>query len=85
MPDVHKFLNDDMQVKQWPKKQVDKELVLQYLASKFGFDHSCSEHEVNETLKQWHTFGDWALLRRELYDGYYMDRDRSGTDYRRAK
>ena len=83
--DVTRFLNSDSRIHQWPKKLADKALVLAYLADKFEFDRSYHEREVNETLKQWHTFGDWALLRRELFEQGYFDRNRSGTDYRRLK
>jgi len=55
---------------------------LAYLASKFQLDISYSEREVNEILKQWHTFEDWALLRRELYDKGYFDRELDGSNYR---
>lgn len=83
MSDVQRFLNDDELVKQWPKKLSDKRLVLEYLATKFEFDRSYHEREVNEVLKQWHTFSDWPLLRRELFEQGFLDRNRSGTDYRR--
>jgi hypothetical protein len=33
-----------------------------------------TEKEVNAILKQYHTFEDRALLRRELYDKRYFDR-----------
>lgn len=82
MPDVQKFLNDDGLVKQWPKKLFDKQLVLAYLATKFQFGHSYHEREVNEILKQWHTFSDWPILRRELFEQGFLDRNNSGTDYR---
>ncbi len=83
MTGVGRFLDGSGAVKQWPKKLADKRLVLTYLASKFEFDHSYHEREVNELLQQWHIFGDWALLRRELFEQGFLDRDRSGTDYRR--
>jgi hypothetical protein len=37
---------------------------------------------VNEILLEWHTFGDWALLRRWLCDWDHMERERDGTRYR---
>lgn len=82
-PNVDRFLDSQGLVKQWPKKSADKRLVLSYLAAKFELGHSYHEREVNEILKKWHTFGDWALLRRELFEQGYFNRNRSGTDYRR--
>ena len=83
MPSIERFLNDSGLVQQWPKKLADKRLVLSYLVTKFDFDHSYHEREVNEILKQWHTFSDWPLLRRELFEQDFLERNRSGTDYRR--
>jgi len=85
MTDVQRFLADDGLVKQWPKKLADKKLVLAYLATKFEFDRSYHEREVNEVLKQWHTFSDWALLRRELFEQGFLDRNKSGTNYQRLQ
>lgn len=80
---VTRFLNDQAQVKQWPKKHNDRRLVLAYLATKFEFGRSYHERVVNEILKQWHTFSDWPLLRREPFEQGFLERNKSGTDYRR--
>jgi chloramphenicol O-acetyltransferase type A len=82
--DVTRFLDTDGRVRQWPKRLSDKQLVLKYLATKFEKGRSYHEREVNEVLKQWHTFSDWPLLRRELYEQKLLDRNRDGTDYRLA-
>jgi len=83
--DLKRFINSSEQVVVWPAKQAYKELVVEYLATKFDFGKSYHEIEVNEVLKQWHTFGDWPLLRRELFERGYLDRNRSGTSYTRLK
>ncbi len=80
-----RFLDSDSRVVQWPSKQADKESILGYLASKFSKERPYSEIEVNEILKEWHTFSDWPLLRRELYERGYFDRNISGSEYRRLK
>lgn len=67
---------------QWPTKRADKLQVLAYLASKFELGKHYTELEVNELLKVWHTFNDWPLLRRELFDKGFVDRNRDGSDYR---
>jgi len=82
---VGRFLNQDGLVTVWPTKQADKERVAAYLSTKFAFDTIYHEREVNDILKAWHTFSDWPLLRRELYERGYMDRNRDGTSYRRLK
>jgi RimJ/RimL family protein N-acetyltransferase len=77
-----RFLNSNGRLEQWPSHRQGKLLVLAYLASKFDPDTVYTEKEVNELLQQWHTFNDWPLLRRELFDRAFIDRDRDGTNYR---
>lgn len=81
--DLTPFIDSQGRITTWPAKQAKRALVLQYLITKFDFDRTYSEAEVNTVLKQWHTFEDWSLLRRELYDAGYVDRTRDGTVYQR--
>jgi hypothetical protein len=67
---------------QWPSKQKVQRMALDYLVGKFDHGREYSEREVNELLLDWHTFRDWALLRRLLCDWGYMTRERDGTRYR---
>jgi len=76
-----RFLDDHGRLQQWPSKQPDKMLALAYLAAKFDFDQAYTETEVNELLKQWHTFSDWPLLRRELFERGFLDRNTDGSNY----
>ena len=78
---INQFLNSDGQVTVWPKKHANKQLVCEYLVTKFEDGRMYHENEVNEILKSWHTFHDWPLLRRELFERHLMDRNRSGTEY----
>jgi uncharacterized protein (DUF952 family) len=82
--DDTRFLDANERVNQWPAKHKDQMLVLEYLASKFKPGTSYSEAEVNDLLKKWRTFGDWPLLRRELFDRGFLDRKPDGSDYRLA-
>jgi len=36
---------------------------------------------VNIKEVYWHTFGDWALLRREMYDLDIFHREKDGSTY----
>lgn len=79
---LSRFLDIDNKVQVWPSKPQHKEIVISYLATKFTYDKVYSEKEVNEIIKNWHTFTDWPLLRRELVDRGFMQRDRNGYEYR---
>jgi hypothetical protein len=77
------FLDKDLKLKTWPsRKHKDKQLLaLEYLASKFEPVREYSEKEVNEILSRHHTFGDPALIRRELYMKGFFDRALDGSRY----
>ena len=81
MKELQKLLNTEGQVLRWPTKPKEKTLVIEYLASKFLSDQDYSEQDVNQVLKEWHTFSDWALLRRELFERGFLDREKNGSSY----
>ena len=72
---LESIINKDGIVVRWPKKKEEKLAVLNYLITKFEPGVQYKEIQVNQILKQWHSFGDHALLRRELYDNFLMDRN----------
>ena len=79
-----KFLDKEGRVTRWPARRhvvVDTAAIIAYLATKFEADRKYTETEVNAILNQWHTFGDWALLRRELFERHYLDRTKDGREY----
>lgn len=67
----------------WPSRRRRKDQIaaLHWLASKFEHDREYTEAEVNAILNEWHTFGDWALLRRELVDLGLLARTTGGRRY----
>lgn len=79
--DISTLLDDMGRVKRWPKKKQDKINVLRYLQDKFEVGVKYSEKEINEILKEWHLFNDHALLRREMYDRYLLNRTIDGREY----
>jgi hypothetical protein len=80
--ELRPFVDGDGRLTQWPTRQKVQRMAVAYLATKFDTDREYREREVNEVLVAWHTFGDWALLRRLLFDWCHMDRERDGTRYR---
>ena len=75
------FLDGNGRLKQYPKKRGLKMLALAYIASKFEPGREYSEEEVNGIIKSWHTFDDWALLRRDLYGSHFLGRLEDGSMY----
>lgn len=81
---LQNFLDKDGRVEQWPSKRVVQLEVVEYIASHFPSGAQYSEAELNEKIKELHTFGDWAIIRREMCDLGYFVRDRNGTIYTRS-
>lgn len=81
MHELRHFLDGDGRLKGYPAKRRPKLLSLYYLAGKFEPGRRYTEKEVNEVLKRWHTFGDWCMLRRDLYDLKFLGREDNGASY----
>lgn len=78
---IKNFLDESGVVKSWPSKRSKKEKVLEYLSTKFEKDKIYTEKKINEILNRWHTFNDSPLLRRELYEYKFLDRERDCSKY----
>lgn len=85
MKEIENFVNDQGQLTQWPAKHRFKQAAILYLSTKFETGRAYHELEINEILKQWHTFSDWPLLRRSLVDYGFLVRNIDGTEYKRVK
>ena len=82
---IEQFLDSSGKITQLPQKQKARVALLEYLAEKFEPDRMYSEREVNALCTEWHTFGDYFLLRRELVDHGLLCRERDGSRYWRAR
>jgi hypothetical protein len=82
---IARFLNPEGKITQLPQKSSVRLAVLEYLAQKFETERSYTEHEVNAVCENWHTFGDYFLLRRELIDRGLLFRKPDGSSYWREK
>ena len=75
-----RFLDGD-QIRQLPMKKSHKLYVLKYLASKFEIGKEYTEGQVNSIIDDWHTFGDYFVLRRELIENQLLKRLPNGSKY----
>ena len=78
------FMDARGRFRAWPVKRRLQLEALGQLAELFEPWRHYSEREVNDILQDWHTFGDWARLRRDLYDLGYLDRSPDGAEYWRV-
>jgi hypothetical protein len=84
-PHLNNYLDAQGSVRVYPSKLKNKLLVLRYLALKFEAGRQYTEREVNEVLRENHTFGDWALLRRDMFEVGLLHRNRDGSSYWKAQ
>ncbi len=82
---IKHFLDEFNNVSSWPSKRTRQLLVLEYLSNFFDKDRFYSEIEINQILKDHHTFSDWPLLRRELVESGFLSRDKNGYQYWRTR
>jgi hypothetical protein len=78
--ELKQFIDREGRLTQWPAKRSLQLVALDYLSSKFE-GKMYTESEVNNLLNQWHTFGDPALLRREMYEIGHLNRLKDGAEY----
>ena len=81
---INKLINEFETIVKWPKKPYNKEVVINWLSTKFHFDQKYSEKDVNKILDQHHSFNDIPLLRRELISRKYLIRKDDGSQYWKA-
>lgn len=78
---ISAFLDDAGKIAQIPVPNRKKIPVLAYLACKFEQEQTYSEKEVNGIINNWHSFGDYFLLRRLLIDHKFLERTPDGAEY----
>lgn len=69
----------------WPARFNLQLLCLWVLWSRLPPDTSYSEREISDLLRDWHEFGDHALLRRAMFEAKLVDRTVDGRAYRRIE
>ena len=82
---IEPFLNAEGKITKLPQKRNARHAVLAYLAEKFEQDHTYTEREINAICDEWHTFGDYFLLRRELVESGLLARKRDCSQYWKAQ
>lgn len=84
MKNINNYIDSEGKIRIWPSKHDLKFQVLEYLADKFEYDRFYTEKEINNIIDNYHTFGDYFLLRRGLVDYKLLSRTRNGARYWRT-
>jgi len=78
---IARFLDNYGKITQLSQKNKFRVATLRYLVEKFESNRDYTEKEVNEICNEWHTFGDYFLLRRELIDNGLLSRELNCSRY----
>jgi hypothetical protein len=81
MSNINNFIDSTGKIKSWPSKHELKFKVLEYIANKFEYNRFYTEKEVNNIIDNYHTFGDYFLIRRGLIESKLLSRTRTGSKY----
>jgi hypothetical protein len=69
----------------WPKKVVDKNSILEYIAIKISFGKKYTEKEINGIIIENILFDDYVLVSRELIENGYLNRTKDCREYWRIE
>jgi len=85
MNTIKNFLDEKGRVTKWPAKRSKKIEVVKYISEKFEEDVIYSEKDVNVIIDQWHTYGDYFMLRRGMIEYQLLARTPNGSKYWKLK
>ncbi|MBW3018093.1 DUF2087 domain-containing protein [Candidatus Woesearchaeota archaeon] len=77
--DEDKFFEKSVKNKNFPKNDALKQVILKKITAEFEKNKIYSEQEVNSKIKKY--FEDNVLIRRELINFGYMQRDPAKAEY----
>ncbi|NMH64993.1 DUF2087 domain-containing protein [Shewanella salipaludis] len=78
------FMTQDYILRAWPVKRALQDLSLWFFWCRFQYQQAYGESEVNEVIKGFLGFADFALIRRELCNHKLLKRTDDGRHYWRA-
>lgn len=78
---ISAFMDDAGRIIQLPAPNRTRIPVLAHLAEKFEEGRIYREKEINGIINEWHTFGDYFILRRLLVDYGFLARTPDGARY----
>lgn len=81
--DEQGFFRKCIKEQRFPKSDLEKQIILKLIMRKFKENKIYKEQEVNEIIKEF--FGDFALIRRELINFGYMQRNPWKSEYKVIK
>lgn len=82
---VGRYFDAEGRMTSWPSRFAHQELGFWVFWSRIPAGQVFSEREISAMLRDWHLFGDHALIRRGMVDGRLLSRTQDGREYRRVE
>lgn len=80
-----RYFDDQGVLMSWPSRYGHQMLCLWVLWSRIPRGEAFTERQISELIRDWHDFGDHALIRRAMIDGKMLERTIDGRTYRRIE
>jgi hypothetical protein len=80
-----RHFDDKGRLVRWPAKVSLQALCLWVLWSRLTPRQAFTEWQINKQLQELHLFGDYAILRREMFGYGLVSRTKDGREYRRVE
>lgn len=78
---INFYYDENGLLTQYPTKRPLRQIALSRIAERFASGAEYTEKQVNEIIASQIAFSDIELIRRELFEGGYIDRLRDGSKY----
>ncbi|WP_055046955.1 DUF2087 domain-containing protein [Devosia sp. A16] len=80
-----RYFDDRGVLMSWPARFNLQTLCQWVFWSRIPPDMAFSEREISDLIRDWHDFGDHALIRRAMVDARMLERTVDGREYRRIE
>lgn len=78
---INQNLLKDNKIVRWPKKEIDKKSILEFISQKIPPEIKLKESEINGIILQNILFDDYMLVRRELVERKFVSRTKDCREY----
>lgn len=80
-----RYFDEDGVLASWPSRFALQTLCQWVFWSRIPRGEVFTEREISDQIRDWHAFGDHALIRRAMVDAKMIERNQSGREYRRIE
>jgi hypothetical protein len=80
-----RYFDDGGILTSWPSRLAHQTLSQWVFWSRIARGQTYDERGISALIREWHDFGDHALIRRAMVDAKMLERNQNGREYRRIE